>query len=101
MSPGTGAVERVFREERGFILATLIRLLGGIDAAEEALAAAFEAALLQWPTEGVPDNPRAWLVRAGRTKRSTSFDAGRSSRTSEPSSKPRGSGGGRSPLGTP
>ena len=68
MSPETGTVERVFREERGFILATLIRLLGGIDAAEEALAAAFEAALLQWPNEGVPDNPRAWLVRAGRNK---------------------------------
>ena len=68
MSPETGAVERIFREERGFILATLIRLLGGIDAAEEALAAAFEAALLQWPNEGVPENPRAWLVRAGRNK---------------------------------
>jgi RNA polymerase sigma-70 factor, ECF subfamily len=68
MNPETGAVERVFREERGRILATLIRLVGGIDAAEEALAAAFEAALLQWPGEGVPDNPRAWLVRAGRNK---------------------------------
>jgi RNA polymerase sigma-70 factor (ECF subfamily) len=61
-------VERVFREERGRILATLIRLLGGIDAAEEALAAAFEAALVQWPDEGLPHNPRAWLVRAGRNK---------------------------------
>jgi RNA polymerase sigma-70 factor (ECF subfamily) len=62
------AVERVFRNERGRILATLIRLLGEIDAAEEALAAAFEAALVQWPTDGVPENPRAWLVRAGRNK---------------------------------
>jgi RNA polymerase sigma-70 factor (ECF subfamily) len=61
-------VERVFREERGRILATLIRLLGDIDAAEEALAAAFEAALLQGPGEGIPENPRAWLVRAGRNK---------------------------------
>jgi RNA polymerase sigma-70 factor (ECF subfamily) len=61
-------VERVFREERGRILATLIRLLGEIDAAEEAFAAAVEAALVQWPREGLPDNPRAWLVRAGRNK---------------------------------
>lgn len=62
------AIERVFREQRGRILATLIRLLGDIDAAEEALAAALEAALVQWPERGVPDNPRAWLVRAGRNK---------------------------------
>jgi RNA polymerase sigma-70 factor (ECF subfamily) len=68
MNAETGVVARVFREERGRILATLIRLVGGIDAAEEALASAFEAALVQWPTEGVPDNPRAWLVRAGRNK---------------------------------
>jgi RNA polymerase sigma-70 factor, ECF subfamily len=65
---GPHEVERVFREERGRILATLIRFLGEIDAAEEALAAAFEAALVQWPAEGLPDNPRAWLVRAGRNK---------------------------------
>jgi RNA polymerase sigma-70 factor (ECF subfamily) len=62
------AIERVFREERGRILATLIRFIGEIDAAEEALAAAFESALVQWPTQGLPDNPRAWLVRAGRNK---------------------------------
>ena len=61
-------IERVFREERGRILATLIRFVGEIDVAEEALAAAFEAALVQWPAEGLPDNPRAWLVRAGRNK---------------------------------
>jgi len=61
-------IERVFREERGRILATLIRFVGEIDVAEEALAAAFEAALLQWPAEGMPDNPRAWLVRASRNK---------------------------------
>ncbi len=62
------AIERVFREQRGRILATLIRFLGDIEVAEEALAAAFEAALLQWPFEGIPNNPRAWLVRAGRNK---------------------------------
>jgi len=61
-------VARVFREERGRILATLIRLLGDIDLAEEALAVALEAALVQWPTEGPPHNPRAWLIRAARNK---------------------------------
>jgi RNA polymerase sigma-70 factor (ECF subfamily) len=62
-------VERVFREQRRRILATLIRILGDIDLAEDALAAAFEAALGQWPAEGgVPDNPRAWLIRTARNK---------------------------------
>jgi len=62
------AVERVFKEERGRILATLIRVLGDIDLGEEALAAALEAALVQWPSEGTPANPRAWLIRAARNK---------------------------------
>lgn len=50
------------------MLATLIRLLGDFDLAEEAMHEAFAAALRQWPAEGVPDNPRAWLVSAGRFK---------------------------------
>ena len=50
------------------MLATLIRLLGDFDAAEEAMSDAFRAALEQWPKEGVPSNPRAWLVSAGRFK---------------------------------
>ena len=50
------------------MLATLIRLLGDFDVAEEALHDAFRAALEQWPREGVPSNPRAWLVSAGRFK---------------------------------
>ena len=62
------AVERLYREQRRRILATLIRLLGDIDLAEESLAAAFEAALAQWPEGGVPDNPRAWWIRTARTK---------------------------------
>jgi len=62
------AVERVFRQERERILATLIRILGDIDLGEEALAAALEAALVQWPREGTPANPRAWLIRAARNK---------------------------------
>jgi RNA polymerase sigma-70 factor (ECF subfamily) len=61
-------IESVFRQERGRILATLIRILGDIDLGEEALAAALEAALVQWPREGTPANPRAWLVRAARNK---------------------------------
>ena len=50
------------------MFATLVRLLGDFDLAEEALHEAFRAALEQWPTEGMPDNPRAWLVSAGRFK---------------------------------
>jgi RNA polymerase sigma-70 factor (ECF subfamily) len=61
-------IEAVFREERGRALATLIRVLGDFDLAEDALAASFEAAVRQWPTEGRPDNPRAWLIRAARNK---------------------------------
>jgi RNA polymerase sigma-70 factor (ECF subfamily) len=62
------AIEAVFRDERGRALATLIRVLGDFDLAEDALAAAFEAAVRQWPQEGRPDNPRAWLIRAARNK---------------------------------
>jgi RNA polymerase sigma-70 factor (ECF subfamily) len=61
-------IEQVFKQERGRILATLIRILGDIDLGEEALAAALEAAVVQWPTEGTPANPRAWLIRAARNK---------------------------------
>lgn len=50
------------------MFATLVRLLGDFDLAEEALHDAFRAALEQWPREGLPDNPRAWLVSAGRFK---------------------------------
>jgi RNA polymerase sigma-70 factor, ECF subfamily len=60
------ALEAVYRSEARRVLATLIRLLGGFDAAEEALHEAFAAAAQQWPREGVPDHPYAWLVSAGR-----------------------------------
>jgi RNA polymerase sigma-70 factor (ECF subfamily) len=62
------AVEAVYRAESRRVLATLIRLLGGFELAEEALHDAFAAALEQWPERGIPDNPRAWLVTAGRFK---------------------------------
>jgi RNA polymerase sigma-70 factor (ECF subfamily) len=67
---GAGAVavvETLFRRDSRRVLATLIRLLGGdFDRAEEAMHEAFRAALEQWPREGVPANPRAWLVSTGR-----------------------------------
>ncbi|MDH1261984.1 RNA polymerase sigma factor [Pseudomonas sp. GD03944] len=58
----------LYREESRRVLATLIRLLGDFDLAEEALHDAFRAALEQWSRDGVPANPRAWLVSAGRFK---------------------------------
>ena len=61
-------LDRIYRAERGRVLASLIRLLGGFDLAEEALAEAFVAAAQQWPKTGVPANARAWLVSAGRFK---------------------------------
>ena len=61
-------IEEIFRAEHGRILATLIRLLGDMDVAEEALQEAFAAALEQWPSAGTPANPVAWLVSTGRYK---------------------------------
>jgi RNA polymerase sigma-70 factor (ECF subfamily) len=61
-------VEEVYRSESRLVLATLIRLLGDFDAAEEALHEAFAAATEQWPRDGVPANPRAWLISTGRFK---------------------------------
>jgi RNA polymerase sigma-70 factor, ECF subfamily len=61
-------VEAVYRSDSRRVLATLIRLLGDFDLAEEAMHEAFAAAVLRWPTDGVPANPRAWLVSAGRFK---------------------------------
>jgi len=61
-------IEDVFRTEYGRILATLIRLLGDFDVAEEALQEAFAAALEQWPMTGTPGNPAAWLVSTARHK---------------------------------
>src|SRR5436190_3062181 len=61
-------IDAVYRAESRRVFATLVRLLGDFDLAEEALHEAFRAALEQWPTQGVPENPRAWLVSAGRFK---------------------------------
>ena len=62
------AVDEVYRTESRRILATLIRLLGDFERAEDALQDAFRAALEQWPNDGVPANPRAWLISTGRNK---------------------------------
>ncbi|MBR0565740.1 RNA polymerase sigma factor [Azoarcus sp. L1K30] len=61
-------VEVIYRRDSRRVLATLIRLLGGFDRAEEAVHDAFRAALERWPVEGVPHNPYAWLVSVGRFK---------------------------------
>ena len=79
----SAAIERVYRAESRRVLASLIRLLGDFDRAEEALHDAFAAAVQQWPANGVPANPRAWLVSAGRfrtidaARRDARFDASR------------------------
>ena len=62
------SVDAIYRSESRHVLATLIRLLGDFDLAEEALHEAFTAAIEQWPRDGVPANPRAWLVSTGRFK---------------------------------
>lgn len=74
-------VDALFREEGRRVFATLIRILGDFDLAEDALHDAFAAALDQWPRDGIPSNPRAWLVSAGRfraidqMRRRARFDA--------------------------
>jgi RNA polymerase sigma-70 factor (ECF subfamily) len=76
-------VERIYREESGRILATLIRLLGSFDLAEEVMQEAFAIAIERWPKQGSPDNPRAWLVSTAHHKavdllrRRTRFDSKR------------------------
>src|SRR5687767_8074041 len=61
-------LDELYRTESRRVLATLIRLLGDFDLAEEALSEAFAAALERWPAEGVPASPRAWLISTGRFK---------------------------------
>jgi len=66
--PVLDLLDALYRSESRHVLATLIRLLGDFDAAEEAMHEAFRAALEQWPAEGVPARPRSWLVSTGRFK---------------------------------
>src|SRR4051794_31408602 len=61
-------IEKIFRDEAGRALATLIRLVGDFDLAEDALQEAFATALERWPAADPPTNPRAWLVNVARNK---------------------------------
>ena len=65
---GSADVENLYRNESRRVFATLIRLLGDFDLAEEAMHEAFAAAMQQWPVQGVPANPVSWLVSTGRFK---------------------------------
>ena len=62
------AVDAIYRAESRRVFATLVRMLGDLDLAEEAVHEAFTSAIEQWPREGIPANPRAWLVSTGRFK---------------------------------
>ncbi len=68
MSDARTAVESVFRQESGRILATLIRLAGSFDLAEEAMQESLASALLYWPQRGIPDNPAAWITATAHRK---------------------------------
>src|SRR5258707_6884651 len=71
-SPGpeelSRTIETLYRLESGRVLATLVRLLGDLDLAEEAMHEAFAAALESWPQTGIPEKPRPWLISTARFK---------------------------------
>src|SRR4029079_5687680 len=64
----SSTIESLYRSESGRVLATLVRLLGDLDIAEEAMHEAFAAALDAWPQTGIPDKPRPWLISTARFK---------------------------------
>jgi RNA polymerase sigma-70 factor (ECF subfamily) len=66
--PISSTIETLYRSESGRVLATLVRLLGDLDLAEESMHEAFAAALVSWPQTGVPDSPRPWLISTARFK---------------------------------
>ncbi|MGA9721352.1 MAG: RNA polymerase sigma factor [Candidatus Binatus sp.] len=68
MDNTAAGIERFYREEFGRIIATLIRVLGDFDLAEDAAQEAFASAVEQWPRDGLPDNPRAWIIGVARHK---------------------------------
>jgi len=68
MTDAKAAAESVFRQQSGRIIATLIRISGSFDLAEEAVQEAFAAALARWPVAGIPDNPAAWITTAAHRK---------------------------------
>ena len=67
-STGTSTIEQTFREESGKIVATLIRVFGDFDLAEDSVQEAFEVALEKWPVDGYPDNPGAWITTTARRR---------------------------------
>jgi RNA polymerase sigma-70 factor, ECF subfamily len=64
----SSTIETLYRSESGRVLATLVRLLGDLDLAEEAMHEAFAVALESWPHTGIPDKPRPWLISTARFK---------------------------------
>src|SRR6202000_619078 len=68
MADAKSAAESVFRQQSGRIIATLIRISGSFDLAEEALQEAFTSAIARWPESGVPDNPAAWITTAAHRR---------------------------------
>jgi len=66
--PLSRTIETLYRSDSGRVLATLVRLLGDLDLAEEAMHEAFAAALESWPQTGIPDKPRPWLISTARFK---------------------------------
>src|SRR5499427_952330 len=64
----SSTIETLYRSESGRVLATLVRLLGDLDLAEEAMHEAFAAALESWPQTGIPEKPRPWLISTARFK---------------------------------
>src|ERR1051325_8297135 len=64
----SNTIETLYRSESGRVLATLVRLLGDLDLAEEAMHEAFAVALESWPQTGIPDKPRPWLISTARFK---------------------------------
>src|SRR5262245_62342169 len=64
----SSVIETLYRSESGRVLATLVRLLGDLDLAEEAMHEAFAVALESWPQTGIPDKPRPWLISTARFK---------------------------------
>ena len=91
---GAATVEVIFRAEYGRAAATLIRFLGDIDLAEEAVQEAFLAALARWPATGVPPNPGGWIVTTARNR---ALDRLRRERTPR---RPAGGGGAAARTGT-
>ena len=82
-------VGEIYRAESRQVLATLIRLLGDFDTAEEALHEAFTAAMEQWPRDGIPSNPRAWLVSTGRFKAIDGMTKSDAKKASPPDTAPK------------